>query len=180
MFESRETKSTSIYLELLIKEKHQPKHDLFINLTKLRPFHVNHMLKSCDLYTCLWSGTFHWGICSCCLGVRTCCMILFISIVKYFVVIYTRFICPYVHVTATRWPGPPFQLLSVAEPIHLTCTLMRETSHKGSGTLQNEDLISQTTLHQIFRGSWRWNQSMYCCIMYNPAIGNQWGFSEKY
>lgn len=28
---------------------------------------------------------------------------------------------------------------------------MSDTSHKGSGTLQNEDLISQTTLHQIFR-----------------------------
>lgn len=33
------------------------------------------------------------------------------------IVIYTSIIFECVDVTATRWPGPPFQLLSVAKPI---------------------------------------------------------------
>lgn len=56
-------------------------------------------------------------------------------------------------VTDTKWVAMPLQLLSVDEPLSLDLQADEGTSHKGSGTLQDEDLISQTTLHQIFSGS---------------------------
>lgn len=69
---------------------------------------------------------------------------------------------------ATRWPASPFQasvcvcVCVKRRPFYLTCTLMSDTSHKGSGTLQNEDLISETALHPMSRGGWPWILTVCC------------------
>lgn len=46
---------------------------------------------------------------------------------------------------ASRWPGHLSSFFQQPRPTHLSGKIMSDTSHKGSDTIQNEDLISEAT-----------------------------------
>lgn len=67
--------------------------------------------------------------------------------------------CDQIHLEVLTWEQPDGLALLFSQPVceakaHSTwlCTPMSDTSHKGSGTLRNEDLVSETALHQTSRG----------------------------